>query len=88
MSSEIHLDSSLEDFRMTEGYEHYQLSNLGRAYCLKTKRFIAVRETGDGRQAVLLYSNGYARRRWIHKLIQQEFAKHHNASHSVTSMLK
>ena len=82
------MESSLEEFRMIEGYEHYQISNLGRVYSLKTKRFITVRETGDGRQEVLLYSNGYARRRWIHKLIQQEFAKHHNASHSVTSMLK
>lgn len=82
------MESSLEEFRMIEGYEHYQISNIGRVYSLKTKRFITARMTGDGRQEVLLYSNGYARRCWVHKLIKQEFAKHHNASHSVISMLK
>ena len=26
------MDSSLEEFRMIEGYEHYQISNLGRVF--------------------------------------------------------
>ena len=82
------MESSLEEFRMIEGYEYYQISNLGRVYSLKTKRFLKTKEMADGRQEVLLYFNGYARRCWIHKLIKQEFAKHHNASHSVISMLK
>ena len=32
------MQSSLEEFRMIEGYEHYQISNLGRVYSLKTKK--------------------------------------------------
>lgn len=73
-------DTYVDEFYFDEVWEHisgfpeYMVSNKGRVWSEKTKRFISVKPLDDhGHLGVCLYRNGTPHYRYIHRLVAEAF---------------
>ena len=62
-----------EEFRLIQGFEDYQISNMGRVYSLKTKRILRPQSNGLGYFIVRLSKDGKQSNYKIHRFVAQEF---------------
>lgn len=76
---QLEIPFDYEEFRDIENYNgEYQVSNLGRVYSVKSKKFLKPKTTSGGYLQVCLSKNGKHKNYYIHRLTAQAFLKNIN----------
>lgn len=62
-----------EEWRSIPGYPNYEISNFGRVFNSRHRRFLKIRINNDGYEEVGLYHNGVERKVKVHRLVAMSF---------------
>ena len=69
----------MELWKDIKGYEGiYQISNLGKVYSLKSKKFLKSQFNNKGYVTIDLYKGGKGKRFFVHRLVAQAFLSNPN----------
>jgi len=67
------LEKSMEKFRKIKGYENYLISDRGRVFNFKFKKFLKPGKDGRGYLLVVLCKNGVRKTLKVHRLVANTF---------------
>ena len=65
-----------------EGFEDYMISNIGTVYSKKSKKLLSPGEMASGHLYVILYLNGKATNKYIHRLVAEAFIEKPSEAHN------